>query len=213
MEDVAVREDALRTVRFLPCRIHQVVHVVAVLQVHRQALKTIGNFTRDRLAFETAHLLEIGELRHFHPVHPDFPAEAPGAERRILPVVFDEADIVDFRIDPQCTQRAQIKVDDVRRSRLQNHLILMVLLQTIGIFAVTAVLRTTRGLNISSAPGFGTKSPQERRGVGGAGADFQVDRLQQRAALPIPVFLQAQDHFLKSNHRFVRAALCGRRQI
>ena len=89
----------------------------------------------------------------------------------------------------------------------------MVLLQTIGIFAVTAVLRTTRGLNISSAPGFGTKSPQERRGVGGAGADFQVDRLQQRAALPIPVFLQAQDHFLKSNHRFVRAALCGRRQI
>lgn len=45
--------------------------------------------------------------------------------------------------------------------------------------------------------------------MGGAGADFQVDRLQQRAALPIPVFLQAQDHFLKSNHRFVRAASAG----
>ena len=34
-----------------------------------------------------------------------------------------------------------------------------------------------------------------------AGADFHVVGLQQRAALAIPVLLQAQDHLLEGEHR------------
>ena len=88
----------------------------------------------------------------------------------------------------------------------------MMLMQAVGIFAVAAVLRTARGLNVGGTPGFRPQGAQERGGMRGAGADFHVDRLQKRAALPIPVFLQAQDHFLKSNHCRVRAARRGRRK-
>ena len=54
-----------------------------------------------RLAIEAADLLEIGELRDLHAVEPDFPAQAPGAERRRFPVVLDEADVVLARIDAE----------------------------------------------------------------------------------------------------------------
>ena len=36
----------------------------------------------------------------------------------------------------------------------------------------------------------------------GAGTDFDINRLQQCAALFVPILLQAQDHFLKGNHGF-----------
>ena len=51
------------------------------------------------VAVEAADLLEIGELRHLHAVAPHLPAEAPGAERRALPVVLDEADVVQLRVE------------------------------------------------------------------------------------------------------------------
>ena len=74
MENVAIGQRVFLTETVLPLGVDQVEHVVAVLQVHRQALKTIGNFTRDRLAFQATHLLEVRKLRHFHTVHPNFPA-------------------------------------------------------------------------------------------------------------------------------------------
>ena len=200
MEDVAVGENAFGPVGILPGREDQVEDVVAVLQIHRQAFETVGDFTRDRLAFETAHLLEVGELRHFHAVHPDFPTETPGAERRVFPVVFDEADVVDRRVDAEGAQRAEVEVHDVRGRGLEHDLILMVLVQAVGIFAVAGILRTARGLNVRGAPRFGTERAQERGGVRRTGTHLQVNRLQERTALAIPIFLQAQDDFLKSDH-------------
>ena len=72
----------------------EIVDVLDALDVHRQALEPVGQLGRDRIAFDAADLLEIGELRHLHAVEPDLPAEAPGAERRALPIVLDEADVV-----------------------------------------------------------------------------------------------------------------------
>ena len=58
---------------------HQVVDIVHTLQVHRQALQTVGNFAGDGPAVEAADLLKIGKLGNFHAIEPDFPAQTPGA--------------------------------------------------------------------------------------------------------------------------------------
>ena len=78
----------------------------------------------------------------------------------------------------------------------------MVLMQTVGIFTVAGVLRATRRLHIGSTPRFRTECTQEGGRMRGAGTDFDINRLQQSAALFVPILLQAQDHFLKGNHGF-----------
>ena len=77
----------------------------------------------------------------------------------------------------------------------------MVLMQTVGIFAVTGILGTTRGLHVGRTPGLRPQGAQESGRVRGAGTNFNIDRLQKRAALFVPIVLQAQDHFLKSKHK------------
>ena len=189
MEYVTVGQGTGRTVGILPARINQVKDVVAVLQVHRQTFETVGDFTGDGLTLQTAHLLEVRKLRHFHTVHPHFPTETPGAERRVFPVVFHKTDIVDFGINPQGTETAQIQVHDIGGGRLNHHLELVVLVQTVGVFAVTGVFRTTGGLHIGSAPRFRSQGSQESRGVRSPRAHFHINRLQKRAALLVPILL------------------------
>ena len=82
-------------------RPYQVEHVFHVLQVHGEALDAVGDFPRDRFAIHASYLLEVGELRHFHAVQPHLPPQTPRAQRRILPVVLDEADVVCLGIDAQ----------------------------------------------------------------------------------------------------------------
>ena len=55
----------------------QVEDRVDALHIHRKALEPIGDLARHRRAFETRHLLEIGELRDFHAVAPASPSRAP----------------------------------------------------------------------------------------------------------------------------------------
>ena len=74
----------------------EVVDVLDALHVHGEALEPVGDLPGNRLAFETGDLLEVGELAHLHAVAPAFPAEPPGAKRGALPVVLDEADIVEL---------------------------------------------------------------------------------------------------------------------
>ena len=62
--------------------VRQVVDVVDLLQKHADSFETIGDLAHDQRQLDTADLLEIGELRHFHTVDPDFPAQTPGAQRR-----------------------------------------------------------------------------------------------------------------------------------
>src|SRR5712692_1223138 len=84
------------------------------LQVHRQALQAIGDFAEHRLACESAYFLEVGELRDLHAVEPDFPAQAPGTERRRFPVVLDEADVVLLRVDSQVLEGIQVDLLNFR---------------------------------------------------------------------------------------------------
>ena len=75
-EHVAVGDRALRA-----DRPDQVVDVVAVLQIHAQTFKTVGDLAQHRLALDAAGLLEVSELGDFHAVEPHFPAKAPGTQR------------------------------------------------------------------------------------------------------------------------------------
>ena len=45
----------------------KIVDTVHILDIRSQALQPISDFARDRAAFQTAHLLEIGELGYFNP--------------------------------------------------------------------------------------------------------------------------------------------------
>src|SRR3546814_12113156 len=90
------------------------------LNIHGEPLKSVGQFARYRLAIEAAHLLEIGELRHFHAVAPDFPAKTPSAKRWRFPVIFDKADVVEQRINPDFRKAAEIQLLQVRRGRSEE---------------------------------------------------------------------------------------------
>src|SRR5574340_470646 len=113
----------------------QVEHVLHALQIHREALQTIGDLAGDRLAVDAADLLEIGELRHFHAVQPHLPAQPPRPERRVLPIVLDETDVVLLEIETECFQRTEVQIEDVGRRRFQHHLELVVMLQAVRILA------------------------------------------------------------------------------
>ena len=123
MEHVAVGGFTQRTVT--P---DQVVNAVNALNVHRQSFQTVGDLAGHRLTLQTADLLEVGELRHFHPVQPHFPAQTPGTQRRVFPVVFHEADVVNRRIHTQLFQRPEVQLLNVVRRWLNDHLELIVVL-------------------------------------------------------------------------------------
>ena len=88
--------------------VDEVENAVLVLDIHRQTLQTISQLARNGFAVKAAHLLEIGELRHFHAVAPYFPAKAPCAKRRAFPIVFDKTDVVEQRINANGPQRTEI---------------------------------------------------------------------------------------------------------
>ncbi len=114
--------------------------VVHALQVHGQALQAVGDLAGGGLAVDAADLLEVGELGHFHAVEPHFPAQAPGAQRGVFPVVFDKADVVLLQVEAQGFERAQVQLQDVGGRGLEDHLVLVVVLQAVGVLAVAAVL-------------------------------------------------------------------------
>ena len=177
-----------------------VVDAVDALQVHREALEAVGDLARHRLAVDAAHLLEVGELRDFHAVEPHLPAETPGAERRRLPVVLDEADVVHQRVEAEHLERADVEIEDVERRGLHHHLELVVALQPEGVVAIAAVGGPAGRLYISRAPRLRPDRAQEGRGVEGACADLHVVGLQHDAAVVRPVFLEGEDQRLEGMH-------------
>ncbi|MPM97127.1 hypothetical protein SDC9_144300 [bioreactor metagenome] len=200
VEHVAIGQLAATTVTTRVIRPDQVVHVLHALQIHGQALQTIGDLAGCGLAVDATHLLEIGELRHLHAVEPDFPAQAPCAQRRVFPVVLDEADVVLLQVKAQRFQRAQVQLQNVVRRGLQDHLVLIVMLATVGVLAIAAVLGAAAGLHIGSLPWLRPQGAQEGGGVRGARPDLHVVGLQEGAALVGPVGLQSKNDLLECEH-------------
>ena len=180
---------------------HDVVHVVDALDEHGEALQAVGDLHGHRVALEAAHLLEVGELGHFHAVDPDLPAQAPGAQRRALPVVFHEAHVMGRDIDADGLEASQVQILDVVRRGLDEHLELVVELPAVGVLAVAAVGGTAAALHVAGAPGVGPQRAQRGgRGVR-AGTHLVVVGLQHHATGARPVALQVHDDVLEGGGR------------
>ena len=200
-EDVAITQRNGR-LRIVEGHVHD---VIDAQHIHREAFEAIGDLARDGGAVVAADLLEIGELAHLHAVAPDLPAQAPGAERRALPVVLDKADVVAGGIEPDGREASQIERLHVGGGWFDDDLILVIMLEPVGVVAIAPVGRPARGLDIGRSPGARPERAQRRRGVEGARAHLHVVGLQDGAALRRPIGLKPQDHLLKAARRPRRA--------
>ena len=189
--------DGVAVERFCP---NEVIDVFHALQIHRQAFDAVGDFAEYGGAVDAADLLEVGELGHFHAVEPDFPAQAPCAEGGVFPVVFDEADVVDFGVDAQFAQGVEIEVLDIGGSGFEGDLELVIVLQAVGVVAVAAVFGAAAGLDVGGKPRLGAERAQAGGRVGSTGADFHVERLDDGAAFVCPECLQFEDDLLEGEH-------------
>jgi hypothetical protein len=109
------------------------------------------------------------------------PADAPRAQRRRLPVVLLEADVVLPRVDAARFQAVEIELLDLVGRGFQDHLVLVVLEEAIRILPEAAVVRSPRRLHVGDAPGLRSEHAEERLRMRCAGADFEVERLLQQA--------------------------------
>ena len=88
--------------------------------------------------------------------------------------------------------------------RFYDYLILIIMLEAIRIFAVSAVGRAAARLDISHLPRLRPQNAQESGRVHSARADFNVVWLLDHATAVAPEFLQAHDEFLKIHHISLR---------
>src|SRR5580658_2214378 len=65
-----------------------VVDRINILQKCGDAFQAVGDLAGDGVKVDAAALLEVGELRDLKAIQHNLPADAPGAERGRLPVVF-----------------------------------------------------------------------------------------------------------------------------
>ena len=119
----------------------EVVHAVDALQHHRDPLEAVGQLGGDRRQLDAAGLLEVGELRDLQAVEHHLPADAPRAERRRLPVVLLEPDVVLPRVDAARLEALEVQLLHFVGRRLEDHLELVVLEQAVRVLAEPAVGR------------------------------------------------------------------------
>src|SRR6185436_17248504 len=108
-----------------------------------------------------------------------------------------EADVVLPRVDAARLEAVEIRLLHFVGRRLENHLELVVLEQAVRVLAEASVVGPARRLHVRHAPRLGTEDAEERFGVRGAGADFEVERLLQQAALRGPERRQLEYEVLK----------------
>ena len=176
----------------------QVIDVLNTLDIHRQAFQPIGELGAWGGHGNTADLLEVGELRHLHPVTPHLPPQTPGAQRRAFPIVLDKAYVVQQRVNADRAVAVQQQRLAVRRAGLQDRLILVVMPKPVRVVAITPIGRPPAGLHVGSPPRLRPERTQRRRRVERPRAHFHVIRLQDDAALPRPKGVQPQDQLLEA---------------
>jgi hypothetical protein len=75
-------------------------------------------------------------------------------------------------------------------------------LEPIGVLAISAIDRTARRLNIGGLPRLLAQRAQDRRRMQRTGANLDILRLENRAALFGPVAVKGQDQVLKRQRFF-----------
>src|SRR5213594_912417 len=106
-------------------------------------------------------------------------------------------------------QAAKIQRLDIVRGRLEHHLVLVIVLQSSRVFAVSAVRRTTTGLWVARPPGLRAEGSQEGRGMEGASSHLEIIRLVNDAALVGPIAVQREEQLLKGHRSSLRLPWIG----
>src|SRR3546814_7830905 len=88
---------------------------------------------------------------------------------------------------------------DVGRAGLQDYLILVIMLETVGVLAIATVGGAAARLDVGGLPGIGAERAQGGGGMEGAGAHLDVVGLQDEAA-PIAPIIERKSTRLKSSH-------------
>ena len=109
--------------------------------------------------------------------------------------------------DAERAERAEVEVLHVVGRRLQDHLVLEVVLEAERVLAVAAVGRADRRLDVGHAPRVGPEAAQEGGGVERARPDLGVVRRRDQASLVGPVAGQPRDHVLEARPRHVRRSV------
>ena len=159
-----------------------VLEVGDALLRHQDAFDPVGQFHGNRVEVLPADLLEVGELGDLHAVEPHLPAESPGADGGLRPVVLDETHVVGVEVDPEGLQRPEVELLRVAGFGFQDHLELGVGLQPVRVLSVAGVVGTHGGFDVCDVPRFRSEDPQHGGGVHGAGPHFRVVGLPGQAA-------------------------------
>ena len=114
------------------------------------------------------------------------PSRCPTRPGRRLPVVLFEADVVLPRVDAAGFQGLEIEILHLVGRGLEDHLELVVLEQAVRVLAKTPVVGASRRLHVGDVPMRRTEHAQQRLGMRGAGADFEVQGLLNQAAIGSP---------------------------
>ncbi len=101
-------------------------------------------------------------------------------------------------IDAEMAQAFEVEILGVVGRRLPDHLELIIVLQTVGVFPVPAILGAPRRLHIGGLPGLRPEGAQQRRRMRRAGADLHVIGLEDQAAFVGPELLQLEDQRLET---------------
>ncbi len=102
-------------------------------------------------------------------------------------------------IEPQGFQAVEIEFLNILGRGLEDHLVLIVVLQAVGVLAVAPVGGPAAGLHIGHVPGLRPQDPQQGGGVEGAGPHLDIVRLLDDTAPLRPEALQGHQQFLKSH--------------
>ncbi len=169
------------------------------LQERRDASETVRDLGRHDVEFHASGLLEVGELSDLHPVDPHLPPESGRTQGRRLPVVHHEPHVVFLECYADGTKALEVDVEDIGRSRFQEHLILQELLHAYRVLAVASVLGPPRGLDVGGLPRLRPEAAEERGRVERPGAHLRVVRLDDHAAVVGPVPLEIENDVLKEH--------------
>ena len=99
-------------------------------------------------------------------------------------------------------QRFQVQLLRVARSGLENHLILVELLQAVGVLAIAPIVRADGRLDVGHIPGLAAEHAQVSGRVHRPSADLGVVRLPDQAAVVGPEILQLENDGLEGEAWF-----------
>src|SRR5215212_5811793 len=120
------------------------------------------------------------------------------------------------RVDADLAEATKVEFLKVVGARLQDHLILIISAEPVGVLAVAAVGWAAARLDVSGPPRVGPKRAQHGGRMEGPCPHLHVIRLEDHAALIAPIAVEREDQVLEAQAQakwprldFVQAALAA----